>query len=1110
MFTNANNVTMNVTGLLRKAWMCSNVSCILLLLMNISCADSVKSDMATTYTADQLINIGCKLGSSLWLNSSAWERIKHLGICRPLRGTRAGRNKQRPIHVQYGYRHVSNSEVQCGVHKDNLISVVGQQIESIVSNRGSVVNSSDSFTNRALQKNLIQVPVYKQTSNFALINCQSVRNKTSCLTDHLIDNDIDLCVLTETWLKPGDSDQRIISDMTPPGYKLHHVPRNGRGGGIAVLLRSSFSVTPQDSFNAVSFESMRLAIKIKSVTIHLVVIYRVPPSKKNGLHSNQFHQEFCDMVDHLSTLKGNILIAGDFNIHWDKTESREMIELAEFIESHNLQQHIQDPTHIKGHTIDLIITRSDESLIKSVSVDTLFSDHHAVHCQLLVSKPPPVKKTVSYRKIKSIDLDMLSNDIQSSTLCSDTSNNLDGLVKQYDAVLRELLDTHAPLQSRTFVERPLVPWISDKIIEAKKIRRKCEKKWRKSGLTVHKEMYLVEKQRVKALMINAKKEHFKVQFQECAGDQARTFKVAEQILHRKGPPALPKHDSLQSLVNEFSQFFAMKISRIRNLLDATSVSKDSPKIPSAFNGSKFTHFEPTTVEEITKIIKKSSNASCELDPLPTKLLHDSVLDILAPVITSIVNLSLDTGTVPDSLKAALVHPLLKKTLLDWDVLKNYRPVSNLAFVSKVIEKAVALQLFNHMATNDLLETFQSAYKHQHSTETALLRVVNDILRAIDSKEAVFLVLLDLSAAFDTLDHDLLLTLLKETIGIDGNVLKWFTSYLTNRSQQITIDSIKSAIHLLLYGVPQGSVLGPILFCIYILHIGNIVRRHGFQFHIYADDTQVYIGFKPADVTCVLQKLELCIDEIRLWMTGFKLKINDDKTEFMIISSKHIQKSLENHTLHVGSTEVSISKTVRNLGVMMDSVMNMDSQITSVCRSAYFQLRNIGAIRQYLTKDVAAQLIHSFVSSRLDYCNSLLYGISTKSLKRLKKVQNTAARILSLSGKYDHVTPLLKELHWLPMDLRIDFKILLLTYKSVNDLAPSYLCDLLQPYRPARSLRSSSNGLLVVPKSRTSTYGDRAFSIAAPRLWNNLPENIRNAHSVSSFKHHLKTHLFGNF
>jgi hypothetical protein len=186
------------------------------------------------------------------------------------------------------------------------------------------------------------------------------------------------------------------------------------------------------------------------------------------------------------------------------------------------------------------------------------------------------------------------------------------------------------------------------------------------------------------------------------------------------------------------------------------------------------------------------------------------------------------------------------------------------------------------------------------------------------------------------------------------------------------------------------------------------------------------------------------------------------------------------------------------------------QVTAVCKSAYYQLHNIGSIRKYLSRDVAAQLIHSFVTSRLDYCNSLLYGISDKSLKRLRKVQNTAARIVTLSRKYDHITPVLKTLHWLPVHLRIDFKILLLKYKVVNGVAPAYLCELLVPYVPARSLRSSSVILLVVPKTRTTTYGDRSFSAVAPKLWNGLPDVIRTADSVQSFKRLLKTHLFVQF
>jgi hypothetical protein len=415
-----------------------------------------------------------------------------------------------------------------------------------------------------------------------------------------------------------------------------------------------------------------------------------------------------------------------------------------------------------------------------------------------------------------------------------------------------------------------------------------------------------------------------------------------------------------------------------------------------------------------------------------------------------------------------------------------------------------------MHTNQLTEVFQSAYKELHSTETALLRVHNDILRAIDGKEAVFLVLLDLSAAFDTLDHSHLSFFLRDLLGVDDVALQWFTSYLTNRSQRVTIEGLKSAIHYLLYGVPQGSVLGPILFCIYILSIGNIIRKHGFKFHIYADDTQVYIGFQSAEAESVLKKLEACIEEVCNWMTAHKLKLNDDKTEFMVISSKHILSKINDLSFHIGSAGVHPAECARNLGVMMDCVMNMNAQVRAICRSAYFHLHNIGAIRKYLTKEVTAQLIHSFVTSRLDYCNCLLYGITDKSLNRLKKVQNTAARIITLSKKYDNITPIFKDLHWLPIHLRIHFKILLITYKILNGAAPAYLNELIVPYVPSRSLRSSSCGFLIIPRSRTCGYGDRAFSVAAPKLWNDLPERIRTAGSVANFKTMLKTHLFNMF
>ena len=418
----------------------------------------------------------------------------------------------------------------------------------------------------------------------------------------------------------------------------------------------------------------------------------------------------------------------------------------------------------------------------------------------------------------------------------------------------------------------------------------------------------------------------------------------------------------------------------RNVID--DMSHNPNTAADEFHGQTLHRFTLISESNMAKIIKNSSNASCTADPVPTKLVKTSLLEQLLPVICKIVNLSLSSGTFPDTYKTALVKPLLKKITLDPDCLKNFRPVSNLAFVSKLIEKVVSDQFISHLKTNSLLEIYQSAYKPFHSTETALVRVSNDVLRAIDNRQCVFLTLLDLSAAFDTIDHNILLNLLQNDLGIRDKALHWFHSYLANRSQCVIIDDEQSTPLNLPYGVPQGSVLGPLLFCAYTSKLGHIIRKHDLNYHIYADDTQIYLTFNVNDAENAIQRLELCFLDIRSWMIKHKLKLNDDKTEFIALSSPHNNNEINSMKIKIGQETIVSSKHVRNLGVIIDSIFNMDNHITSVCQSCYFHLRNIGKIRRYLNSDTCAQIIHSFVTSKLDYCNSLLYNLPQNSLFRL--------------------------------------------------------------------------------------------------------------------------------
>ena len=389
----------------------------------------------------------------------------------------------------------------------------------------------------------------------------------------------------------------------------------------------------------------------------------------------------------------------------------------------------------------------------------------------------------------------------------------------------------------------------------------------------------------------------------------------------------------------------------------------------------------------------------------------------------------------------------------------------------------------------------------------MIKIQDDILTSIDQNKCVVLLLLDLSAAFDTVDHSILLTRLNKRFGIQKQAHKWISSYFENRKQAVVIDGNYSKEHILTCNVPQGSVLGPKFFLDYESPLGNIIRSHGMSAHFYADDTQIYLAFDPDSESLSMSKLEDCIADIRKWMSSNYLKLNDDKTELIFLGTSKNLSKLTITSVQIGDSKIESSSHVRNIGAIFDSQLKMDKQVLNTCKSAWFRLYQIGKIRPYLSSDQTKSIIHAYVTSKLDQNNSLLVGCPDTLLARLQKVQNAAAKLIFKANKYDHVTGLLKELHWLPLCKRIVFKVLLFTYKALNGEGPKYLSDSLTWHNPKRSLRSSNSLLLNIPKTRLKTYGDRAFSVAAPRLWNDLPLRIRQSSSTNIFKTNLKTYLF---
>ena len=352
--------------------------------------------------------------------------------------------------------------------------------------------------------------------------------------------------------------------------------------------------------------------------------------------------------------------------------------------------------------------------------------------------------------------------------------------------------------------------------------------------------------------------------------------------------------------------------------------------------------------------------------------------------------------------------------------------------------------------------------------------------------------------------------MKNDLGIEGDTLSWMNSYLSGRSQRISINGGISKFPHTVW-CTKGSCLGPLLFTIYTRKLFQIVRKHLPQVHCYADDIQLYLSFcpsSPVNAKDAVKSMNDCITDIRNWMISDKLMLNDDKTEFVLIGTRQQLAKVDIDNISVGSFDVSPVSVVRNLGSWFDSNLSMSTHISKVCASSFYLLHNIRRIRKYLSAEATQTLVHALITSRVDYCNSLLYGLPDCQLNKLQRVLNVSARLIHKLPRFCHITPILRDLHWLPIRYRINFKIMLLTFKAIHGLAPKYIRDLVAIKSSAYNLRSADSLFLSVPLIKTKkTLGDRAFAIAAPKLWNSLPIELRQIESISLFKRQLKTHLF---
>jgi hypothetical protein len=399
---------------------------------------------------------------------------------------------------------------------------------------------------------------------------------------------------------------------------------------------------------------------------------------------------------------------------------------------------------------------------------------------------------------------------------------------------------------------------------------------------------------------------------------------------------------------------------------------------------------------------------------------------------------------------------------------------------------------------------QSAYRWNHSCESAIAQVLNSIFSAADDRKVTFLTLLDLSSAFDTVDRDILMHKLI-SVGVRDNVLHWIGTYLSDRSQSVIIDSHTSTPAPLQYGVPQGSVLGPLLFIIYLSDISCVFGKLGIEYVIYADDIQFWISCSVHEAEKTVKKLTDSIISIKQWLASNMLVLNDSKTEVIVCGSPQLVSRVSVTDIHIGNICIPLSKKVRDLGVIIDDSMTFCQHITNISSSAFAYLRVIGRLRQSLSKKDCLMLVQSLVISRILYCSTIFNGISQKQMQRLQRIQNASLRLVELKSRSDSIADSFLTHKWLKVPKLIVYRSSVFTFSILKSQRPSYLYNLLRPYRQSRELRSINGNLLDTPRCLTR-MGERSFSLFAPSVWNSIPRQVKEIISTDGFKAHLLNHL----